>query len=102
MCHLKVDVIIFRPRFPLTDTSTLTSACYASFSREFTCWYVGITFQSSDRSNEFYVMEKRGIIPADGSRSIVIDVGQKGLEGNTRADAEWKASNVTIRCGLFP
>jgi len=41
---------------------------------------------------------------ADGSRFIVIDIGQKGLEGSTRAETECKASNdlsVTIRWGWF-
>ena len=49
-------------------------------------------------------MENGGVIPADGSRFIVIDIGQKGLEGNIRAHAECKASkdlSVTIRWDLL-
>jgi len=105
MCHLKVDVTILRPQkyFPLTILGT--TLCLLRFLLQgiyllvLPCSLRNVPFK------RILCMENSAIIPADGSRFIVIDIGQRRLEGNTRAETECRASNdlsVTIRWGLFP
>ena len=105
MCHLKVDLTIFRPQkyFPLTILDT--TLCLLGFLLQGTYLLVLPCGLRTVPSIRIPCMENSGIIAADGIRFIVIDIGQKGLEGNTRAERECKASKnllVTVRWGLFP
>ena len=101
MCHLTVDVTFFRPQkyFPLTILGTTLCLFRGIYLLVLPCSLRTVPFKRT------LCIENSGIIPADGSHFIVVDIGQKRLEENTRADAECKASNnlsVTISWGLFP